>query len=177
MPSPLTPAPLPRGERGSENYLEISAGLRSRMTEIARQLRRESTKSESILWEALRNRQLDGYKFKRQQTIGSFVVDFFCASESLIVEIDGSIHDLQKDLDRQRQEILESLGLRFVRISSDLVETNLQKTLEIIKQALAPLSQNSTSYANSLPSPPNPLSQGATVYTQVGSEAKSNQGK
>ena len=157
----LTPQPpLPRGEGGSENYLEISAGLRSRMTEIARQLRRESTKSESILWEALRNRQLEGYKFKRQQTIGSFVVDFFCASESLIVEIDGSIHDLQKDLDRQRQEILESLGLRFVRISSDLVETNLQKTLEIIKQALAPLSQNSTSYANSLPSPPNPLSQG-----------------
>jgi very-short-patch-repair endonuclease len=105
------------------------------MVEIAREFRKNPTPSEAILWQALRNRQLEGRKFRRQQPIGNFVVDFFCASESLIVEIDGEIHEFQKDLDKQRQELLESLGLSFVRVSSYLVETNLSLVLDIIRQA------------------------------------------
>jgi very-short-patch-repair endonuclease len=82
------------------------------MTEIARKLRREQTASEAILWEALRNRKLEGRKFRRQHPIGKFVVDFYCNAEGLIVEVDGSIHELpeQQELDRQRQFLLESLG-------------------------------------------------------------------
>ncbi|NJK58572.1 MAG: DUF559 domain-containing protein [Pleurocapsa sp. SU_5_0] len=115
------------------------------MTEIARKLRREQTASEAILWEALRNRKLEGRKFRRQHPIGKFVVDFYCDAEGLIVEVDGSIHELpeQQELDRQRQALLESLGLRFVRLKAKQVETNLSSALDTIRSAFLPSSQPS----------------------------------
>ncbi|UZQ52970.1 DUF559 domain-containing protein [Trichothermofontia sichuanensis B231] len=134
----LTPQPpLPRGEGEPEKW-EISVATQKKMQEVARQLRQESTPSEAILWEMLRNRKLEGRKFRRQHPIGVFVVDFFCKEEALIVEVDGPVHDTQQDLDRQRQELLESLGLRFVRLSSHLVETNLPKALAQISTAFLP---------------------------------------
>jgi very-short-patch-repair endonuclease len=108
------------------------------MTEVARQFRKDPTPSEAILWQALRGRKLEGRKFRRQQPIGAFVVDFFCGTERLIVEVDGGIHESQKEADRQRQELLESLGLRLVRISSELVETSLDQVLLLIRQAFFP---------------------------------------
>jgi|SRR5579859_6556727 len=62
---------------------------------------------------------------RRQKPIGVFVVDFYSSTESLIVQLDGPIHAAQQKADRERQEILESLGHRFVRISSETVECNL----------------------------------------------------
>ncbi|MEO0969286.1 MAG: endonuclease domain-containing protein [Cyanobacteria bacterium J06639_18] len=140
VPSPPNPlSQLGRGAGGegkkSKDRWEIPPVLHQRMIEVARQFRKNPTPSEAILWKALRNRKLEGRKFRRQQPIGNFIIDFFCASERLIVEIDGKIHESQKDLDQQRQELLESLGLSFVRISSELVETNLPAALEIIRQA------------------------------------------
>ncbi|MEA5490111.1 MULTISPECIES: DUF1156 domain-containing protein [Pseudanabaena] len=134
----LTPQPpLPEGEGESDKW-EFSVALQKKMQEIAQQFRKEPTESESILWDLLRNRKLDNRKFRRQHPIGRFVVDFYCHEERLIVEIDGGIHASQQDLDRQRQEILESLGLRFVRISSNLVETNPQDALQKIRNAFLP---------------------------------------
>lgn len=137
---PLTP--LSQDGRGAggegKDRWQIPPSLKQRMTEVARQFRKNPTPSEAILWQALRNRKLEGRKFRRQQPIGNFVVDFFCSSERLIVEIDGEIHESQKDLDQIRQELLESLGLRFLRISSELVETNLPLALDIIRQAYYP---------------------------------------
>ena len=134
----LTPQPSrPKGEGEPERW-EISVATQKKMQEVARQLRRESTPSEAILWEALRNRKLEGRKFRRQHPIGTFVVDFFCQEESLIVEVDGPIHESQKELDHQRQDLIESLGLRFVRVSSHLVETDLSATLETIRNAFLP---------------------------------------
>ncbi|MCS7032193.1 MAG: endonuclease domain-containing protein, partial [Gloeomargarita sp. SKYG116] len=108
------------------------------MKEVARQFRKEPTTSEAILWEALRGRKLNGRKFKRQQPLGPFIVDFFCAAERLIVEIDGSIHQNQREADQQRQQLLESLGLRFVRLSSQLVENDLPTALSQISAAFLP---------------------------------------
>ena len=129
----LTPNPSPtrRGE-------QISAEVAEKMKEIARKLRKTATKSEEILWEALRNRGLDNYKFRRQHPIASFVVDFFCHQQNLIVEVDGSIHDLpeQQELDRQRQQILESMGYGFVRVSAHQVETDLPQVFYTIRNAL-----------------------------------------
>jgi len=131
----LTPQPpLPRGE-GEQEQLEISDRLRKKMQEVARQFRKEPTPSEAILWEALRSRKLENRKFRRQHPIGSFVVDFFCKEENLIVEVDGLIHESQQELDHQRQALLESLGLRFVRVSGQKVESKLSETLEIIKNS------------------------------------------
>jgi very-short-patch-repair endonuclease len=108
------------------------------MTEVAREFRKKPTASEDILWQALRGRKLEGRKFRRQQPIGSFIVDFFCGAERLIVEVDGGVHESQQEADRQRQELLESLGLKVIRVSSQLVETNLDAALAIVRQGFFP---------------------------------------
>lgn len=125
-----------RGEKPKQKW-EVSPELQKKMTEIARKLRREQTASEAILWEALRNRKLEGRKFRRQHPIGKFVVDFYCDAEGLIVEVDGSIHELpeQQELDKQRQALLESLGLRFVRLKAKQVENDLPSALDNIRSA------------------------------------------
>ena len=120
-------------EAGNVERWEVPRDLEVKMIEIARQFRKEPTPSEAILWKALRKQQVEGRKFRRQQPIGRFVVDFFCASERLIVEIDGGIHESQKNLDHQRQQLLESLGLRFLRVSSEQVETNIAGVLTLIR--------------------------------------------
>ena len=97
---------------------EISPTMHHEMAQIARQFRKAPTASEAILWEALRGRQMQGIKFRRQQPIGPFVVDFFAASHKLIVEVDGAIHGSQQEADRRRQTLLESLGLRFLRVAA-----------------------------------------------------------
>ncbi len=136
------------------------------MTRIARQLRKNPTPSEAILWLALQKRQLDGRKFRRQMPIGPFVVDFYCSSERLIVEVDGPIHESQRALDQERQTLLESLGLRFVRVTAAQVEADLPAVLRAIRAAFGPansphpwpLPQNeggesATGVPSSLPSP------------------------
>ncbi len=140
---PHPPAPSPKGREGGQEseleskvYWEISPALRVKMKEVARQFRKEPTLSEGLLWQALRNRKLDGYKFRRQQSIGTFVVDFFCGDRRLVVEVDGLIHESQVEADRQRQELLESLGLRVIRLKSGQVEADLLGCLEVIRAAL-----------------------------------------
>ena len=98
--------------------------IRSKMIEIAREFRKEPTKSEAILWEALRGKKLDGIKFRRQQPVGYFVVDFYNSAYRLVVEVDGPIHDNQVEADRARQDILEILGLNVLRVKSETVEMN-----------------------------------------------------
>ena len=138
----LTPSPSPsrRGEQGEKNHqkIDISPAIQKKMTEIARKLRRKQTSSEAILWEALRDRKLENRKFRRQHPVGSFVVDFYCHQERLAVEIDGEIHDTQQEADRERQEIIELLEIRFVRVTRHQVETDLPTTLKTIHAAFLP---------------------------------------
>jgi very-short-patch-repair endonuclease len=138
-PSPRRCAPpLSHAGRGEMNQYErwnIPESLRARMVEVARAFRKEPTASEAILWGALRARRLAGRKFRRQQPIGPFVVDFFCAEERLIVEVDGPIHHKQQEADAQRQSLIESLGLRFVRLPAVTVETDLDTALQRIADA------------------------------------------
>ena len=105
------------------------------MHDLAVELRKEHTLSEDILWQALRRKQLEGRKFRRQNPIGAFVVDFYCPEENLVVEVDGAIHETQREADALRQEIIESLGIRFVRISAEEVESNLAGVLKKICSA------------------------------------------
>jgi very-short-patch-repair endonuclease len=108
------------------------------MLEVARAFRKEPTASEHMLWEALSDRKLDGRKFRRQQPLGPFVVDFFCPEERLIVEVDGPIHELQREPDRLRQELIETLGMRFVRVAAADVERSLDAVIATIRAALPP---------------------------------------
>jgi len=114
----------------------VSPEVRRKMLEIARQFRKESTKGEKILWEALRGKKLDGIKFRRQQPVGYFVVDFYNSVNRLVVEVDGPIHEIQKEADEARQKILEELGLVVFRIKSEVVEDNLPMALAPIRDEI-----------------------------------------
>ena len=119
--------------------MEIPKDLQRRMIEIARQFRKEPTKSEKLLWHELRGRKVNQIKFRRQQPIGSFVVDFYAPSIRLVIEVDGSIHDQQIEADHARQEILELLGLKVLRLSAHQVENDISACLEKISSVIKEL--------------------------------------
>ena len=85
----------------------------------ARKLRHAGSVPERILWGMLRARRLSGFKFRRQQPIGPFVVDFFCEGAELVVELDGESHVGQGEMDAQRSALLRKRGLRVMRITND----------------------------------------------------------
>src|SRR3970040_490684 len=82
------------------------------LQERARELRRNMTPGERILWQKLRHNRLNGLQFRRQQIIDSYIVDFYCHSNALVVEVDGDIHDLQKEYDEEREAHLQARGFR-----------------------------------------------------------------
>ena len=104
----------------------------------ARRLRTELTISEKTLWGALRGRQL-GYRFRRQEPIGPFIVDFACLSRRLVVEVDGSHHDWLES-DATRDAFLRRQGFRVLRFDNRAVAMQLDNTLGAIANYLADLS-------------------------------------
>lgn len=124
----------------------VAPEIKRKMIEIAREFRKEPTQGEKILWSALRGKKLDDIKFRRQQPIGYFVVDFYTSEFRLVVEVDGPIHEQQLEADRARQDILEMLGLTVIRIKTELVERNLSHALEMIRMKIREIQQ-------SIPSP------------------------
>ena len=90
---------------------------------FARKLRREQTEAEARVWACLRNRRLNGYKFRRQVPIGPYVADFVCEATKTVVELDGSQHEDRRDYDAARTDYLEGKGYRVFRFwNSDLDE-------------------------------------------------------
>lgn len=128
----------------------VSDEIRRKMVEIAREFRKQPTNGEKILWEALRGKKLDGIKFRRQQPVGYFVVDFYNSVNRLVVEVDGPIHEFQKEVDKARQEILEELGLVVLRVNSEVIEKNLPVALDMIRKTVRHISQNNN---QNIPSP------------------------
>ncbi len=101
----------------------------------ARQLRREQTPAEALLWEQLRNRRFMGLKFRRQHPVGRFIADFYCAQHRLVVELDGAVHQKQQGYDDLRTEELETDGYRVLRFTNSQVEQDLEWVLEQIAKA------------------------------------------
>ena len=95
----------------------------------ARALRHDSTEPERILWRALRNRQLGGFKFRRQTPVGRYIADFLCLDAMLIVEVDGDTHGSTQAQDARRTDYLESEGFRVIRFSNADVMANLEGVL------------------------------------------------
>ena len=110
-------------------------GVSQRTNDAARQNRKRQTDAECVLWDALRNRQLAGLKFRRQQPLGPFVVDFCCADRRLIVEIDGETHEDQRDYDQARTEHLSAYEYQVLRFTNDEVCQDLDNVLRRIEQA------------------------------------------
>ena len=99
----------------------------------ARELRREMTPAEKLLWSRLRNKRLDGLKFRRQHPLGPFIADFYCAARRLVVEIDGDIHDLQPERDAVRTEQFEQYGYRVIRFRNEQVLNDIEDVLAAIE--------------------------------------------
>ena len=105
------------------------------MHERAKKLRREMTPAEKILWKEVRANRLNGLHFRRQQIIHGYFADFYCHQQALIVELDGGIHDLQKEYDAEREAYLIALGFRTIRFKNEEVFKDLQSVLlKIVKE-------------------------------------------
>jgi very-short-patch-repair endonuclease len=113
--------------------------------DAARTMRRETTEAEAILWEQLRGNRCGGLHFRRQQVIDGFIADFYCHSIGLIVEVDGSIHQLQADYDRLRDRVLSTRGLRVIRFSNDRIFRDLPTVLAEIQSLAAAKNESSSS--------------------------------
>jgi len=95
----------------------------------ARELRREQTSAEKMLWAELRRKQLYDLKFRRQHPIGTFIVDFCCVAKKLVVEVDGDSHAGQAEYDRARTFWIEEKGYRVIRFTNEEVHQHLDLTL------------------------------------------------
>ncbi len=104
------------------------------LIELAREFRKSPTDCEKKLWEYLRDESLSGLKFHRQHPIGGYIVDFYNRKYKVAIEIDGSIHDLQKTKcnDIARQKYLEDNGIKFIRFTNDEVINDCNKVVATI---------------------------------------------
>jgi very-short-patch-repair endonuclease len=102
----------------------------------ARELRREMTLAEKILWSELRANRL-GVHFRRQQITAGFIVDFYCHKAALVVEVDGDIHDLQQKEDARREKVFTEMGLTIVRFRNEDVIKDLPTVVEKIREEIS----------------------------------------
>lgn len=113
---------------------------RSYLKQKRKDLRNNGTSAEATLWKFLQRSQLDGRKFRRQHSIGNFIVDFYCPSEQLIIELDGQHHfeDEGRIRDEQRTKYFESLNIRVIRFENYEVFDTIQDVLDKIKLLFRP---------------------------------------
>ena len=108
---------------------------RTRKKSFRKQLRNEATKAEMILWQQLKGSQL-GHKFRRQQGIGPYVVDFYCPELKLVVEVDGGTHFEPSEINRDNQRTLFLIHnkIQVLRVTNTEVYESLDTVIELIKQ-------------------------------------------
>ena len=102
-------------------------------------LRNNPTKAESILWQELRNKKIAGFRFRRQFSIGGFIVDFYCMETKLAIEVDGGYHLNTKEYDILREQAIQKFGIHFIRFTNAEVLSDLDTVLLKIEQKLLTL--------------------------------------
>ncbi|CAM3317771.1 leucine--tRNA ligase [Aequorivita lipolytica] len=124
--------------RGAESagYLTGNSAIIGTLLSRAKEMRKNPTKAESILWNELRTKKV-GYKFRQQHPIDNYIVDFVCLSKRLIIEVDGEIHQYQLEKDGERELLLkEKKGFKILRFTNNEVINNLQKVVSKIESTL-----------------------------------------
>ena len=108
------------------------------LLEKARQLRQESTSAEEILWSCLRNRQLNGMKFRRLYNLGQYIVDFYCHEARLVIEVDGLVHQKTDQIQRDQQRDLwaSQHGFQILRFTNEAIYGYCPQVLSTILGAL-----------------------------------------
>lgn len=139
--------PLPLGEGPEFNWkgegLQTFAirekqamRMKPRKRDFARELRARQTLMEKKVWSWLRDRRLLGLKFRRQHVIEGFIVDFYCHERKLAIEVDGGIHERQKEYDRHRQDLIEAEGITFIRVNNEDIEKDICDLIRRIKEVI-----------------------------------------
>ncbi|WP_300441252.1 vitamin B12 dependent-methionine synthase activation domain-containing protein [Christiangramia sp.] len=129
----------PQSPKGEQYWKTADPTLYGLMKDYARKMRyNKPTKAETLLWDALAGKKLEGYKFRRQHIIGGYIADFVCLKEKLIIEVDGLIHQLpeNKKSDEERTAWLKEQGFRVIRFSNNQVTQNLDSVLNSILRTL-----------------------------------------
>ena len=118
--------------RITKNYMALpyNPALKQR----ARELRRAGNLSEVLLWNQIKNKQFLGLDFDRQKIIGNYIVDFYCAEKSIVLEIDGSSHDEKVEYDAKRDAFLQGLGLTVIHIADSDVKNNLSGVMDFLRE-------------------------------------------
>jgi len=122
VPSPLTG----EGQDGGD------PDMGTELTNMARNLRKRSTEAENLLWRHLRAKRLEGLKFRRQQPIGNYIVDFVCFEKRIIIEVDGGQHTEEKD--SKRDKWFNEQGFKVLRFWNNEVFGNTSGVLEVIRE-------------------------------------------
>jgi very-short-patch-repair endonuclease len=132
--------------------------------QFARTLRKNQTDAENWLWRNLRNRELGGWKFRRQYWVGNYVVDFVCIEKKLIIELDGGQHALQVEQDDQRSGFLIGKGFQLIRFWNNEVLQEGEAVLNVV-----------LSHLNNPSPPPSPLKSGERVRVKGASRIDESQ--
>ena len=108
------------------------------IVENAKELRQRQTKAEEILWQFLRNKNINGLKFRRQHYIKNYIADFYCSEKMLSIELDGGIHlnKEQIEYDEFRTKVLNELGITELRFTNEEIIENVTAVINIIKSEL-----------------------------------------
>jgi very-short-patch-repair endonuclease len=109
--------------------------LKDKIATIAKTLRKKSTDAENVLWKQLRRKQLEGLKFRRQQPIDNYVVDFVCFEKRIVIEVDGGQHSIERDKDSERDNYLVINGFKVLRFWNNEVLQNIEGVLEMIRKS------------------------------------------
>lgn len=106
---------------------------------LRKKLRNKGTSAEARLWTFLQHSKIDGRKFRRQHSVGRYILDFYCPGEMLCIELDGAYHNSirQQLYDRKRTEFLNSVGIRVIRFENRLVFENIDKVIGEIRKSFS----------------------------------------
>ena len=107
--------------------------LVNKLNRFAKNLRTQSTDTEKLLWRHLRAKQFEGLKFRRQQPIGRYIVDFVCFEKKIVIECDGGQHSLDRRKDQKRDRWFREQGFRVLRFWDNEVLQNIEEVLRVIQ--------------------------------------------
>jgi very-short-patch-repair endonuclease len=115
-----------------------------KLYQFGKELRQQSTEAEKLLWTELRNKKINGLKFRRQHPIDKFIVDFYCHEKKLAIELDGGVHDkkVNKEYDEARTAMLAGLNVIVLRFKNEDVINNMKDVLEKISYMADMLNTN-----------------------------------
>jgi RecG-like helicase/very-short-patch-repair endonuclease len=129
----------PWGEEGyslRQWYSEIPDYVKA----LSKELREKQTVSEEVFWQLFRNRKFHNLKFRRQHAIGRYIADFYCDEKKLVIELDGKVHENQKEYDDIRDELIQSHWIQVIRIHNEILEKEIVEIYTMLEENLCSLS-------------------------------------